>query len=140
MLTIQLYTEKSFLVYDTENPRGTQAFKSKLMELGGKYCAGLTWDTSGKNPDEEKRSGWVFSNKRKDDVEQWINEGCELTLAREQPPLFYKVETSRDELAELRELVIAMQKKNIEISAELKALKKKMSEDIEALQSRIYEL
>jgi hypothetical protein len=51
------YSEKSFVV------RGnTKEYKDKLKELGGKWNSNLT-----------DGGGWIFSNTRKDKVEEWLS-------------------------------------------------------------------
>jgi hypothetical protein len=74
-LHIQNYTDRSFVVYSDE-PSGTKEYKEVLMEMGGKYNPSLSWDEDGKNPDEEKRPGYIFPVKRKDEVRRWIDGGC----------------------------------------------------------------
>ena len=78
MLVTQDYTEKSFLVFDDEDPKGTIPFKDTLKALGGKYGANFTWDSEGKNPEEEKRSAYMFPMTKKENVVTWIDEGCDM--------------------------------------------------------------
>ena len=51
------YTEKSFVLCGD-----TKIHKNILMEMGGKW-----------NPNLKVGAGWIFSNKKKDCVLEWIN-------------------------------------------------------------------
>jgi hypothetical protein len=57
-LTIEDYSEKSFVVYG-EN---TKIHIDKLKELGGKYNSNL-----------KIGPGWIFSNTRKEKVQEYFN-------------------------------------------------------------------
>ena len=51
------YTEKSFVLCGD-----TKVHKNTLMEMGGKW-----------NPNLKVGAGWIFSNKKKDCVLEWMN-------------------------------------------------------------------
>ena len=54
-IIIEDYTIKSFVVYGD-----TKVYKDKLKELGGRYNANLSVGP-----------GWVFSNKKKEEIMEW---------------------------------------------------------------------
>lgn len=55
-ITIENYNEKSFAVYGN-----TKKYKEEMKALGGKWCPNLIG-----------RKGWIFSNKKKPEVEAWF--------------------------------------------------------------------
>jgi len=57
MISVAEYSDKSFVV---SGP--TIDYKNKLKELGGKW-----------NPYLKTGPGWIFSNKRKASVQEWMN-------------------------------------------------------------------
>jgi hypothetical protein len=62
-ITVENYSDKSFVV------RGdTFEIKTKLAELGGKWNKFLTDKTT-----QKKFGGWVFSNSKRDIVEEFLN-------------------------------------------------------------------
>jgi len=54
-IIIEDYTVKSFVVYGD-----TKVYKDKLKELGGRYNGNLSVGP-----------GWVFSNKKKEEIMEW---------------------------------------------------------------------
>ena len=56
-LSIQSYSDKSFVV----RGKDTKIVKDKLKELGGKWNSNL-----------KDGGGWIFTNKNKKEVEDWI--------------------------------------------------------------------
>jgi len=58
MIKIETYSEKSFVIRGEE----TKEYKDKLKEFGGKWNSNL-----------KDGSGWIFSNKHKDKVQEWID-------------------------------------------------------------------
>tara|TARA_B100001093_G_scaffold125137_1_gene117718 strand:+ start:156 stop:596 length:441 start_codon:yes stop_codon:yes gene_type:complete len=61
-ISIEKYSEKSFVV------RGdTQLHKDKLKNLGGKWNPKLTGE------DGRKFCGWIFSNSKRESVDEWFN-------------------------------------------------------------------
>jgi hypothetical protein len=57
MISVSEYSDKSFVVNGS-----TIEFKNKLKELGGKW-----------NPYLKTGPGWIFSNKGKSSVQEWMN-------------------------------------------------------------------
>jgi hypothetical protein len=57
------YTDKSFVVFGAD----TKDWKDGLKGLGGRYNPHLTHPTT-----KEKISGWIFSKKQKEKVEEFI--------------------------------------------------------------------
>jgi hypothetical protein len=55
-LEIEKYSEKSIAVFGD-----TKYYKEELKELGGKY-----------NPNLNGKAGWIFSNKNRDKLEEWV--------------------------------------------------------------------
>jgi hypothetical protein len=55
-LEIEKYSEKSIAVFGD-----TKYYKEELKDLGGKY-----------NPNLNGKAGWIFSNKNRDKLEEWI--------------------------------------------------------------------
>ena len=64
-VVLKPYSEKSFVVIDTDN-----AYEKELMSLGGTKNCRLNDRERG-----VKFEGWIFSNKWKKQVEDWINTG-----------------------------------------------------------------
>jgi hypothetical protein len=60
-LSLHNYTEKSVAVFGDTKP-----FSDRLKELGGRYNPNLTLNG-------EKTPGWIFSNKKKEELQQLIN-------------------------------------------------------------------
>jgi hypothetical protein len=60
------YTEKSFVVFGED----TKNHKDKLKELGGRYNPNLTHPVT-----KEKMSAWIFSNKQKEKVKSYMENG-----------------------------------------------------------------
>ena len=56
-MEIQDYTDKSFVLFGDE----TKKYKDYIKEMGGKWNANL-----------KIGPGWVFSNKQKDSVREWL--------------------------------------------------------------------
>jgi hypothetical protein len=56
-LTLQDYSDKSVVVFGD-----TKKHKETLKEMGGKYNANLSVG-----------AGWIFSNKKKDDIQKWVD-------------------------------------------------------------------
>jgi len=57
-ITIQDYSERSIVVFGTD----TKKYKDKLKEMGGKYNGNLSVGP-----------GWIFSNKKKEDIQSWYD-------------------------------------------------------------------
>lgn len=57
-ITIQDYSERSIVVFGTD----TKKYKDKLKEMGGKYNGNLSVGP-----------GWIFSNKKKEEVQTWYD-------------------------------------------------------------------
>ena len=57
-ITIQDYSERSIVVFGTD----TKKYKDKLKEMGGKYNGNLSVGP-----------GWIFSNKKKEEIQSWYD-------------------------------------------------------------------
>lgn len=57
-ITIQDYSDRSIVVFGTD----TKKYKDKLKEMGGKYNGNLSVGP-----------GWIFSNKKKEEIENWYD-------------------------------------------------------------------
>ena len=57
-ITIQDYSERSIVVFGID----TKKYKDKLKEMGGKYNGNLSVGP-----------GWIFSNKKKEEVQTWYD-------------------------------------------------------------------
>lgn len=57
------YSEKSFVVFGEETRNKT----AELKEFGGRYNPNLTHPET-----KQKCAGWIFSKKKKDTVQEWI--------------------------------------------------------------------
>lgn len=56
-LTLQDYSDKSVVVFGD-----TKKYKDALKELGGKYNSNLSVGP-----------GWIFSDKKKEEIQKWVN-------------------------------------------------------------------
>lgn len=68
---LEEYSDKSFVVKGDTRP-----LKDALKGLGGKWNSRLTDKESG-----EKFGAWLFFSSKKDEVEKWINDGCNETVS-----------------------------------------------------------
>ena len=84
-IIIQDYTDKSFVV------RGdTTIYKDVLKDLGGKWNSRLTDKDTG-----DKFGAWLFWTEKRNEVENWLRNGGEITKKNTNEPLF-KNDTQSD--------------------------------------------
>lgn len=74
MLTIEEYSEKSFVIRGSEEE--TKKAKEDLKKLGGKWNSGLRGG-----------GGWIYSNKKRDAVDSWFETGEVPEIVRVETPV-----------------------------------------------------
>lgn len=94
-ITIQDYSERSIVVFGTD----TKKYKDKLKEMGGKYNGNLSVGP-----------GWVFSNKKKDDIQSWYD-NLILNTFEEKEKNASEIEILRDENIKLKKKIDELMEK-----------------------------
>lgn len=102
-IIIEDYTVKSIVVYGD-----TKIHKDKLKELGGRYNANLSVGP-----------GWVFSNKKKEEIMEWKEKTLQPPVVKQQDVLkkyIQEIENLKKINAQLVEENERLKKENMELN------------------------